>query len=78
MKARLFRPAGHHLHLVPGKKETSVIPLTDKFKDQTGFLSQMPQSALQRTMFPLADMLKPQVSSHLVFGSAVNISDAGS
>lgn len=33
----------------------------DTFKDQTFFLSQIPQSALRRTMFPLGDFLKEDV-----------------
>ncbi|CDW54636.1 mitochondrial tRNA specific 2 thiouridylase [Trichuris trichiura] len=33
----------------------------DRFKDQTYFLCQVPQSALARTMFPLATLLKDEV-----------------
>lgn len=33
----------------------------DRVKDQTLFLSQIPQIALRRTMFPLARILKPTV-----------------
>ncbi|RZC41991.1 mitochondrial tRNA-specific 2-thiouridylase 1 [Asbolus verrucosus] len=33
----------------------------DWIKDQTFFLCQVPQEALRRTMFPLGDMMKPQV-----------------
>ena len=33
----------------------------DKFKDQTFFLSQIPQWALQKTIFPLGDLEKTKV-----------------
>lgn len=33
----------------------------DLFKDQTFFLSQIPQMALRRTMFPLGNLLKADV-----------------
>lgn len=33
----------------------------DTFKDQTFFLSQIPQLALRQTMFPLGDLLKNDV-----------------
>ena len=35
----------------------------DKWKCQTLFLSQMPQAALQRTMFPIGNMYKRDVKS---------------
>lgn len=41
--------------------DVKLLNAKDTFKDQTFFLSQIPQSALRRTMFPLGDLLKEDV-----------------
>lgn len=41
--------------------DVKLLQAVDPRKDQTFFLSQIPQSALQRTMFPVGSMLKSQV-----------------
>lgn len=44
-------------------KESGVrlLQAVDKFKDQTFFLSQIKQTALQKAMFPIGNLTKPQV-----------------
>lgn len=52
---------GNYLeHFSPGKNAKLLRP-EDSTKDQTFFLSQIPQAALQRTLFPLADLTKKEV-----------------
>lgn len=41
--------------------DVKLLRATDTFKDQTFFLSQIPQLALRQTMFPLGDLLKNDV-----------------
>lgn len=41
--------------------DVKLLNAKDTFKDQTFFLSQIPQSALRRTMFPLGELLKEEV-----------------
>lgn len=41
--------------------DARLLTAQDTFKDQTFFLSQIPQVALRRTMFPLGELLKENV-----------------
>lgn len=54
-----------HFNFIPDAK---LLKPKDTFKDQTFFLSQISRGALNRTMFPLADLLKRDVkklASHI-------------
>lgn len=44
-----------------GFSDAKLLRAVDTWKDQTFFLSQMPQDALRRTMFPIGDLLKSDV-----------------
>ena len=52
---------GHYCKTEHKDNLTYLLKSTDKNKDQTYFLNQLSQTQLQKVIFPLADILKPQV-----------------
>ncbi|KRY86856.1 Mitochondrial tRNA-specific 2-thiouridylase 1, partial [Trichinella pseudospiralis] len=52
---------GQFLENFSPEKNAKLLRPTDKLKDQTYFLCQIPQASLRRTMFPLANWLKKDV-----------------
>ncbi|EFA07642.2 mitochondrial tRNA-specific 2-thiouridylase 1 [Tribolium castaneum] len=52
---------GSYLEHYNPEKGVRLLNAVDWFKDQTFFLCQVNQEALQRTMFPLGDLMKPEV-----------------
>lgn len=52
---------GNYLEHYEPDQDVKLLESGDKFKDQTFFLSQVPQDALKRCMFPLGDLNKHQV-----------------
>jgi len=52
---------GFHLDRIDPDVGVSLMQAKDKFKDQTFFLSQIPQWALQKTIFPLGNLEKTKV-----------------
>lgn len=54
---------GPFLEKFDGQKSAKLLKAKDSFKDQTFFLSQISQQALNKTMFPLAEKLKKEVKS---------------
>ncbi|KRZ92423.1 Mitochondrial tRNA-specific 2-thiouridylase 1 [Trichinella sp. T8] len=52
---------GRFLENFSPEKNAKLFRPTDKLKDQTYFLCQIPQASLRRTMFPLANWLKKDV-----------------
>lgn len=52
---------GYDLHQVDSQEGVSLLCANDKEKDQTFFLSQIKQWALQRTIFPLGNLTKTKV-----------------
>ncbi|CAB0038851.1 unnamed protein product [Trichogramma brassicae] len=52
---------GPYLESFKANENARLLRAKDSFKDQTFFLSQIPQLALQRTMFPLGDYFKQEV-----------------
>uniref|UniRef100_A0A1B0FUY8 tRNA-5-taurinomethyluridine 2-sulfurtransferase n=1 Tax=Lutzomyia longipalpis TaxID=7200 RepID=A0A1B0FUY8_LUTLO len=49
---------GNFLENYTKNRNVKLLQAKDTFKDQTFFLSRVPQKALRRTMFPLGDMTK--------------------
>jgi tRNA U34 2-thiouridine synthase MnmA/TrmU len=45
----------------------------DRTKDQTFFLSQMPQEALRQTMFPVGELTKPVGRGDFIQHSILNV-----
>ncbi|XP_063220327.1 mitochondrial tRNA-specific 2-thiouridylase 1 isoform X2 [Bacillus rossius redtenbacheri] len=54
---------GDYLQYHNPEKGCRLLKARDSFKDQTFFLSQVPQISLQNTMFPLGNLLKREVKS---------------
>ncbi|XP_048740130.2 mitochondrial tRNA-specific 2-thiouridylase 1-like isoform X2 [Ostrea edulis] len=52
---------GENLQYKDSNIGVKLLKARDSWKDQTFFLSQIPQSALQRVLFPLGDLLKSEV-----------------
>ena len=52
---------GAELQYADSGRSARLLKSVDRTKDQTFFLSQMPQEALRRTMFPVGDLPKPVV-----------------
>ena len=54
---------GDNLELADKSRRAQLLKSIDRTKDQTFFLSQMPQKALRKTIFPVGDLTKPVVKS---------------
>ena len=52
---------GHYAKVVHSDNESLMYKACDKNKDQTYFLAQISRFALQHTLFPLADLQKPEI-----------------
>lgn len=52
---------GHYCRVVHNKDESILLRGSDSNKDQTYFLCQVSQQALQHTLFPIGDLDKPEV-----------------
>ncbi len=50
---------GEDLEKAADGRPAYLLKAYDRTKDQTFFLSQMPQEALQRTLFPVGELTKP-------------------
>jgi tRNA-specific 2-thiouridylase len=52
---------GHYARLTEKNKKFYITEAADSFKDQTFFLWGLPQSVLQKIIFPLGDLTKPEI-----------------
>uniref|UniRef100_A0A1B0D5K8 tRNA-5-taurinomethyluridine 2-sulfurtransferase n=1 Tax=Phlebotomus papatasi TaxID=29031 RepID=A0A1B0D5K8_PHLPP len=61
---------GAYLEKYTPERNAKLLQARDTFKDQTFFLSNIPQRALKKTMFPLGDLTKDQVKA-IAMGSGM-------